>query len=259
MTACTALVEQALSQTLHSRTHQRRLATGSTRKIPMKACAVLVDAENVPYSRLQSVLKRLETLGYKSKIKRVFGDFAKHSLCNWDKEAKKLAFERISAPTYVKGKGTSDAAMIVGAMDILHERSVIKCFTLVTSDSDFTSVVCRLRQSGKEVVGFGDRKTPSALLNECTKFIYFDTLKKEETKCEDTPKEKEAQHLVKVVGEVIDRKSDKEGWATLSSVGPHFDCKQHGYPKISSFFKQNTNHFRMNKKNTRVRNLLPAH
>merc|ERR1711935_429179 len=88
----------------------------------------------------------------------------------------KLSFTKITAPSYVSGKGTSDASMIVGAMDILHRSPEIKCFALVTSDSDFTPLASRLKESGKEVLGFGKRQTPQPLVDEYRRFIYIDDL-----------------------------------------------------------------------------------
>ncbi|CAJ1969486.1 unnamed protein product [Cylindrotheca closterium] len=116
-------------------------------------------------------------MGYSATIRRAYADFRMSHLEPWNEALSKFSFVKVSAPSFVKGKGTSDMAMIIGAMDMLRDLSDIECFVLVTSDSDFTPLARRLKQAGKEIVGFGERKTPLALVQEYKNFFYVDTFK----------------------------------------------------------------------------------
>ena len=121
--------------------------------------AVLIDAENVPYAHIGKVLREVTRYGVPT-IKRIYGDWTKQSSSGWKKSLLEYAITPIQQYAYTTGKNSSDSAMIIDAMDILYEGNV-ESFCIVSSDSDFTRLVVRLRESGKYVMGIGERKTPN--------------------------------------------------------------------------------------------------
>mmetsp|Transcript_23424 Transcript_23424/g.57619 ORF Transcript_23424/g.57619 Transcript_23424/m.57619 type:complete len:228 (-) Transcript_23424:206-889(-) len=227
----------------------------------MQPCAVLVDVENVPHRSLEWIMHNLDSMGYLAILRRAYGDFRKPNLQPWNEPLTKFSFEKVSAPSYVPKKGTSDMAMIIGAMDMLYNRSNIKCFVLVTSDSDFTPLVRRLKQSGKKVVGFGGWHTTLALVNEYKKFVYIEdlgfsmpTILEYTMSTKETSKNLSKRQLIQFLRRVIREHSD-QGWASLSAIGQHFDCKHYGHSKVSKYFDNNWVHFQMDTSRQYVRNL----
>ncbi|CAJ1969492.1 unnamed protein product [Cylindrotheca closterium] len=182
----------------------------------MQSCAVLVDVENVSHKSLQWIMPILDSMGYNAKTRKAYGDFRKPNLEPWNEALNKFTFEKVSVPSFASGKGTSDMAMIIGAMDIMYSRSSIGCFVLVTSDSDFAPLVGRLKQAGKELLGFGERKTSLALVKEYKNFFYVDAFK-DKTIGTMVPKRKENQQLV----EVPDRPPKKKNGKRKRNQGQH--------------------------------------
>ena len=203
--------------------------------------AVLVDAENTQHSRMELVMEELAKYGTTS-IRFVYGDFTKQSLRAWRSIALDLSFRSVNAFSFTSGKGSSDAAMIIDAMDILHTNEAVDGFVLVSSDSDFTGLAQRLRQAGKNVLGVGKQGTPKPFVTACDRFIYVENLG-------DTP-EGQVQRTqskrpldaetLRLLREVIADCSDDDGWAELSEVGAmlsqrkaDFDTRSFGFKKLS--------------------------
>jgi uncharacterized LabA/DUF88 family protein len=151
----------------------------------------------------------------------------------------------IQQPRYTTGKNATDTAMIIDAMDILYGGK-IDGFCLVSSDSDFTRLASRLRESGHVVYGFGERKTPKAFVAACDKFTYVDILlepqanAKAESK-DDAEKLKSDPDLMNLLRSAIEASEDESGRANLSAVGkqissqkPDFDPRHYGFSKLSS-------------------------
>ncbi|KAJ1622520.1 NYN domain-containing protein, partial [Pavlovales sp. CCMP2436] len=138
--------------------------------------AVLVDAENAKYSALSLIMKELATLGAIVTVRRIYGNFSKPNLAPWREVALANSFRPVNAFSFVSGKGTSDAIMIIEAMDCLYTTPNLDGFALVTSDSDFTPLAQRLREAGRKVIGFGSRQTPSPFVTACEHFIYTENL-----------------------------------------------------------------------------------
>lgn len=108
-------------------------------------------------------------------IKRIYGDFTKPNLAQWKSQLLDYAISPIQQFSYTSGKNATDSAMIIDAMDILYTDR-IDGYVLVSSDSDFTKLATRLRESGKTVYGFGEMKTPNAFIAACDRFIYLEII-----------------------------------------------------------------------------------
>ncbi|HZK01359.1 MAG TPA: NYN domain-containing protein [Anaerovoracaceae bacterium] len=163
--------------------------------------AVLIDADNISDKYVKFILDEISNEGVAT-YKRIYGDWTKPALSNWKNVLLEHSITPIQQYGYTTGKNATDAAMIIDAMDILYSGNV-DGFCLVTSDSDFTRLASRLRESGMDVVGMGERKTPKAFVVACNKFKYLDILAKEDV----GSKEKEKDGSIK--GRLIKSKSDQ--------------------------------------------------
>lgn len=136
--------------------------------------AVLLDCDNVSPKYASLILEELATYGTPT-IKRAYGDWTTTNLNGWKKALNELAIQPVQQFAYTIGKNSSDSALIIDAMDLLWMGNV-DAFALVSSDSDFTRLATRLRESGKRVIGLGARKTPASLRNAVDQFIYLELL-----------------------------------------------------------------------------------
>ena len=136
--------------------------------------AVLIDADNISDKYIKVILDEISNDG-EATYKRIYGDWTKPALAPWKKVLLEHSVTPIQQYGYTTGKNATDSAMIIDAMDILYSGNV-EGFCLVTSDSDFTRLASRLRESGMMVVGMGEQKTPKAFISACNKFKYLDIL-----------------------------------------------------------------------------------
>ena len=134
--------------------------------------AVLIDADNTQLTKLEAVLHEVSTYG-RIVVKKAYGNWRKDSLKNWEPELKRLAIRAEQQFDYVAGKNTTDIAMVIGAMDLLHN-NMYDALVLVSSDSDFTPLAIRLRESGLYIIGAGVTTTPESFKNACDDFILID-------------------------------------------------------------------------------------
>ena len=160
-----------------------------------KKIAVLIDAENVSGKYIKLILDEVSNYG-SATYKRLYGDFQTPSVRAWMKNLRDYAITPVFQYNYTQGKNASDSALIIDAMDILYSGNV-DGFCIVTSDSDFTKLVLRLRESGMTVIGMGERKTPNAFVSACETFKFLDILLNDENPSQNpslpqTRKESEA-------------------------------------------------------------------
>ncbi|MGN0065355.1 MAG: NYN domain-containing protein [Nocardioides sp.] len=222
--------------------------------------AVLIDADNAQPSRADALMAEIATLGTAT-VKRIYGDWTTDQLKGWKAAANKHAIQPMQQFAYTKGKNATDSALIIDAMDLLYSDR-LDGFVLVSSDSDFTRLASRLRESAKTVYGVGERKTPEAFVAACDRFIYTDVLGLEATEAgtgdddaptaavdSDSPERPAARvpakqlrgdaKLVQLLRGAVASASDDEGWANLGGVGstvakrsPDFDSRNWGYAKL---------------------------
>lgn len=141
---------------------------------PEKRIALLIDADNAPASKIDEILVEVAAYGV-ANVRRAYGDWKNPRLKGWEHVLHEFAIRPIQQFAYSKGKNASDMAMVVDAMDLLYARN-LDGFAIVSSDADFTPLVMRLLTDGVKVYGFGERKTPVAFVNACSKFIYLEAL-----------------------------------------------------------------------------------
>ena len=235
--------------------------------------AVLIDAENISYQYARLVLDEASRFGTVI-CKRIYADWSGVATASWRKVVQDYSIHPIQQFSNVAGKNASDSAMIIDAMDLLHEGR-LQGFCLVSSDSDFTRLASRLRESEMLVVGMGEQKTPSSFINACDKFLYLDILLKDQEQ-ETGPAEKakpkqsgkakisaavadgktvepddtllkpgmNKEAIIKTIAELIDENSDEDGWYLMGSLGnrllsqyPDFDARNFGFSKLTAFVK----------------------
>ena len=205
--------------------------------------AVLIDADNARASVIGGLLAEIAKYGVAS-VKRIYGDWTTPQLGSWKTELLEHSIQPIQQFGYTSGKNATDSAMIIDAMDLLHTGS-FDGFCIVSSDSDFTRLASRIREAGKRVYGFGERKTPKPFVSACDKFIFTELLSTDQSEASSfKPKSARAlkadARLVGLFRGAIDAASDENGWAHLGAVGsnimkqaPEFDPRNYGYGKLS--------------------------
>lgn len=231
-----------------------------------KKIAVLIDAENVSGKYIKLILDEVSNYG-SATYKRLYGDFQTPSVRAWMKNLRDYAITPVFQYNYTQGKNASDSALIIDAMDILYSGNV-DGFCIVTSDSDFTKLVLRLRESGMTVIGMGERKTPNAFVSACETFKFLDILLNDENPSQNpslpqTRKESEAdgsrkeaekesdpnavsnipnmEEMEKEIISIINTHADDDGWVDLSELGdnlpkrvPGFDPRNYKCTKLNS-------------------------
>ncbi|SMP74412.1 TIGR00288 family protein [Neorhodopirellula lusitana] len=207
--------------------------------------ALLIDADNAPANKIDFIISELATYGIVN-IRKAYGNWTKRPLDSWTK----VLFEYAIAPKQcfdlIKGKNATDMALLIDAMDILYTKE-INTFGLVSSDCDFTPLVMRLREDGKQVIGFGRQNSPEPFVQACSHFIYLDD--DDSSKTPQKKKEKSATSLrqntnfMNTLRTAVKDAADEEGWAALGPVGAHisnqspFTHRTYGFPKLSDMFE----------------------
>ena len=223
--------------------------------------AVLIDGDNTTPTIIEALLAEIAKYG-SATVKRAYGDWTTQNLRGWKDVINAHAIQPMQQFAYTTGKNATDSALIIDAMDLLYTGN-LDGFCLVSSDSDFTKLASRLRESGKTVYGFGEPKTPQSLVAACDKFVYLDVLRRSHKSQQSTgrsteetgqdvdetvpsaPERKSTNELrgdaklVQLLREGIDAASDDDGWANLGGVGsyvakqaPDFDSRNWGYGKL---------------------------
>ena len=234
--------------------------------------AVLIDADNISYTNIKGMMEEIATYGSPT-FKRIYGDWTKPILYGWKNVLLENAITPVQQYSYTTGKNSSDSALIIDAMDILYTGRV-DGFCIVSSDSDFTRLATRLREAGMKVFGIGERKTPSAFIASCNKFIYVEILKAEEKNTaakkiavKSTPHKKAPpvaaidKSLVKLIADSINDIAEEDGWVFLGVLGnlilkkqPDFDPRNYGYNKLIDLIK-NIREFEIDRRATGKNNV----
>lgn len=218
--------------------------------------AVLIDADNVPYSNVKGMMEEITKYGTPT-FKRIYGDWTKPTVSGWKGVLLENAITPIQQYSYTSGKNSSDSALIIDAMDILYSGKV-DGFCIVSSDSDFTRLATRLREAGMKVIGIGQKKTPNPFIIACDKFIYLEVIAAEdaeeiETAEKEAPNKKTAskqsfdkisKKTIHLIASTVDDIADENGWAFLGDVGnllmkkqPNFDPRNFGFQKLTALVK----------------------
>lgn len=135
---------------------------------------LLIDADNTQITKIENVIQELSIHG-RIVVKRAYGNWSKDSLKNWEDTLKKYAIKAVQQFDYVSKKNASDIALVIEAMELLYEK-IYDAFVIVSSDSDFTPLVIKLRESTVYVIGVGEKKTPKPFKNSCDEFILLENL-----------------------------------------------------------------------------------
>ena len=222
--------------------------------------AVLIDADNAQYSKIKLILDELSAHGH-IVIKRAYGDWSSEYLKNWKTILNELAIQPIQQFAYTTGKNSTDASMIIDAMDLLYSDK-FDAFALISSDSDFTKLASRLRESEIFVFGVGERKTPISFRNACDDYIFTENLGLEEVSIETPPQEEVKttessggqNELVPILKKAWEQYQDDEGWANVAAAGslikrskPDFDPRTYGATKLPEIIASLSNDFQMTK------------
>lgn len=207
--------------------------------------AVLIDADNTSPKYAEALLEELAKYGTPT-IKRAYGDWSSQRLSGWSKELNVRAIRAMQQHAYTTGKNSTDSALIIDAMDLLYDDNV-EAFALVSSDSDFTGLALRLRESGKVVYGLGRKRTPLSLQNACDRFIQLENLGESEPEDdldEETAEDEPKLNLESVMVKAVNATADDDGWSTVSWIGNHlsrtqasFDPRTFGHGKLSTLVK----------------------
>jgi len=211
-----------------------------------KKLAVLIDADNAQASIIKNLLDEVAKYGVAS-VKRIYGNWTTSQLLPWKEVLLSNSIIPIQQFSYTTRKNATDSALIIDAMDLLHAGN-LDGFCLVSSDSDFTRLASRIRESGLMVYGFGEKKTPKAFVDACDKFIYTEILRPTESVetaipvYQDTSVFKDVkkdQGFLKLLKNSVEDSSDEDGWAELGLVGqniqkksPEFDSRNYGFKKL---------------------------
>ena len=212
--------------------------------------ATLIDADNVSEKYIKYILDEVSGDGTAT-YKRIYGDWTKPELASWKNVLLENSITPIQQYSYTTGKNATDSAMIIDAMDILYSGNV-DGFCIVSSDSDFTRLASRLRESGMYVLGMGEKKTPTPFIAACNKFKYLEILERPaspeipacSTASAGTDQMTRLATVRDAIMTIIDETSDEDGWVSTSEIGnrlnkryPDFDVRNFGYRKLTPFLK----------------------
>jgi uncharacterized LabA/DUF88 family protein len=209
------------------------------------ALAILVDADNANPAIVKGLIDEVAKLG-RASVRRIYGDWTTPNLAKWKEALLEHSIQPIQQFAYTKGKNATDSTMIIDAMDLLYAGN-LDGFCIVSSDSDFTRLASRLKESGKRVYGFGEKKTPRPFVAACDRFIYTEVFTQIEGQALHRKAAAELDRdraFLDLVSGAVDDASDDSGWAHLGHVGsiltkkePDFDPRNYGYPKLSDLLE----------------------
>ena len=235
--------------------------------------AVLIDAENTNYKKISDIIQEVSFYGHII-TKRAYGNW-KNCAEGWVRAIKNNAITPIQQFENSKGKNSSDITLVIDAMDLLYSKKY-DTFVIVSSDSDFTKLATRLRESQLYVFGVGQKKTPQSFISACDDFIYIENLvdeteessaeedaafaeqKRKSHKAADKPKKKllgllrknkdgdvamsdrQFRKIFKLLNTAYDKYADDTGWADVSAAGSFFKRQDPGFDTVDYGFRKLT-------------------
>jgi hypothetical protein len=224
-----------------------------------KKLAVLIDADNASPKIADGLFEEVAKIGEAS-LRRIYGDVSKGQQAGWEKILAKHAILWQQQHAYTIGKNSSDIALVIDAMDLLHTGR-FDGFCLVSSDSDFTRLAARIREQGTDVYGIGQAKTPESFRQACTRFIFTENFA---TETDSITKGKGSLRPISEATTLINKaieqlEDDADGWFQLGTVGQRmnnlsseFDTRTFGHAKLSSLVEA-TGDFEIDRSGQHVR------
>lgn len=229
--------------------------------------AILIDGDNAQAKLLKETIEEVSKYG-KATIRRIYGDWTSNVMNSWKDSINRYSINPIQKFSYTTVKNSTDGALIIDAMDILHSKNV-EGFCIVSSDSDYTGLAKRIREEGLFVMGIGEKKTPEAFVQSCDVFTYTENITPKidekvveeqvnETKnrTNSTKKDKTSKKSTKLspnfltskdnatISKAFDISTDENDIAYISKVGanirkidPSFDARSYGYTSLSKLFE----------------------
>lgn len=222
--------------------------------------AMLIDGDNAQPGLLPQMLVEAGRHGQVT-VRRIYGDWTTANMNSWKDTLNYHAFQPIQQFRYTVGKNATDSAMIIDAMDILHS-NVVDGFCLVSSDSDYTRLATRIRETGIFVMGIGEKKTPKAFVNACDVFVYTENLVSEKkavqqkrfntNKSRKTKEGKDDLDPMPILSQAFEMAVQQDGWARLDAMGtalyqldPGFDPRTYGHKQLSRMISKLKDRFEM--------------
>lgn len=203
--------------------------------------AMLVDADNTSPKHVPEMIEELAGYGALT-VRRAYGDWTTNQLAGWKDRLLAHAISPVQQFAYTTGKNATDSALIIDAMDLLYSGNV-DGFVIVSSDSDFTRLATRLKESGMRVYGVGQRKTPKPFVEACDQFVYLENLQAAAVDTDEEPDDDAPGTdgmLESLVIKALNRTTKDDGWSSLGELGsyllksqPSFDSRSFGFGKLS--------------------------
>jgi uncharacterized LabA/DUF88 family protein len=254
---------------------EEQLSTLSRHKI-----AILIDGDNAQANLLPQILVEAGKYGLVT-VRRIYGDWTTSSMNSWKDVLNFHAVQPVQQFRYTIGKNATDSAMIIDAMDLLHS-DVVDGFCLVSSDSDYTRLATRIRESGVFVMGIGEKKTPKPFVNACDVFVYTSNLVTEHKPSRTTsprqnqrrkkavtssipastpvpatppaiiPDSESENDPMPIIRQAYEIAQQEDGWARLDHMGnalyqldPGFDPRTYGHRQLSRMISSYKDLFQM--------------
>ena len=177
--------------------------------------AVLIDGDNAEANLIDQILNEAAKFG-KVTVKRIYADFTTQQMNAWKDKLNSHAIRPIQKFAYTKGKNSTDSALIIDAMDIMHSK-LVDGFCIVSSDSDYTGIAHRMREEGLFVMGIGKSHTPEAFVKACENFTYTEILAPKQSKT--IQKQEEKQNEINSPNKKQNQKISKQQKPTAPKAG----------------------------------------
>lgn len=221
--------------------------------------ALLIDADNISSAKLPLILAELAKYGT-ANVRRAYGDWTAPTLKGWTAQLHEYAIRPIQQFNHSKGKNAADMALVIDALELLYTQN-LAAFCIASSDADFTPLVTHLRGAGRDVYGFGERKTPKPFVNACTTFLYLDEPEaavapeaearpaaapaSSSAKAPEKPDKSLAMDtkLVTILRGAVEASARDDGWAFMSTAGSTakrqapIDPRNYGAKTFTDLFK----------------------